>query len=181
MKIQESLITPIRSAVAALAISALTIGCATAKENVEFKTIKIDAEDEITIAVDEDGDKNVFMFDMSALDDLSVLDERLIDMPEDTRLRIREALEKLKASDIERKLSGMIPELERKFIVLEREMNNADLSEALESLESFEDKKIDIVKIFNQNSAERISRSIEKGEFTREQLDQIQAALDAKR
>ena len=129
--------------------------------------------------LDNDEKARVFTFDGSALDDLAQVEFELSELDPETQQTVMNVLEQVKNQDFEFHLDEASKNLEQIFI-LENEKIEAT-EEALRILGESHNLNGDVFKFIQKSSSKSISRMIEKGDFTQEQLDQIQRALDSKR
>ena len=131
------------------------------------------------IVLDYNEKAGIFTFDGSALDDLAQVEFELSELDPETQQTVMNVLEQVKNQDFEFHLDEASKNLEQIFI-LENEKIEAT-EEALRILGESHNLNGDVFKFIQKSSSKSISRMIEKGDFTQEQLDQIQRALDSKR
>jgi hypothetical protein len=167
-------------------------GAVTAEEEVKHKVIEIKAvkNHDVNVWVESDGSSETHVFSADQLVDSGLLEEKLSNLDEETRKTVMDALQGIHMSgDGEAHVS-----LEKVFV-----MNNGD-SQRVEFIGG-EDANIDI-EVIGKNGhkmvrkhfihadgdnsilkghTDAIAKLIERGEFSRDELDKIQAALDAKR
>jgi hypothetical protein len=129
--------------------------------------------------LDNNEKARIFTFDGSALDDLAQVEFELSELDPETQQTVMNVLEQVKNQDFEFHLDEASKNLEQIFI-LENEKIEAT-EEALRILGESHNLNGDVFKFIQKSSSKSISRMIEKGDFTQEQLDQIQRALDSKR
>lgn len=142
-----------------------------------------DKKENITITVSENGGNvEIVNLEKKLLNDPDYLRDKLSDLDIDMQDRVikivqnREEIVELESLGDEFPRSVQVLRLQAE----ELEANSARLEELL-GAEELSGAKIQLKRIFGKRSAESIAKSIESGEFTYEQLDLIQAALDAKR
>lgn len=164
-------------------------GAVIAEEEVKHKTIEIKAvkDHDVSVWVDADGDSQTLVFSPSEIMDADVLAEKLESLDPETRATVMDALQGVQHLDSgERKV-------EKVFV-----MNKGE-GQRIEFIGDDSDVDIEIVageqhKIIRKHfihgpdgedilkgHTSVIENLIERGEFSQDELDKIQAALDAKR
>lgn len=171
--------------VASLALT----GAVIAEEEVKHKTIEIKAvqDQDVSVWVDADGNSQTLIFSPSEIMDADVLAAKLESLDPETRATVMDALQGVSHMDSgERKV-------EKVFV-----MNKGE-GQRIEFIGEDQDVDVEIISdgqhkvirkhIIHGDDGEGILKGhtsvieglIKRGEFTQDDLDKIQAALDAKR
>lgn len=165
-------------------------------------------EQRIEVISDSDHDAKVFVIsdgqdykvDVSndVLSDKDALENALSDLPDDIREKVVEQISKLhisdhmikigEGSDNETMFSWSGETVDKDVVVIEVEQDGtsgiesgAMIKKVLKKLNKGDSHKVFEFKLGGKHKSEALVRMLDKGSFTVEELDKIQAALDAKR
>ena len=183
-----SMLTKNLLAGAIVASFALT-GAVIAEEEVKHKTIQIKAvkDHDVSVWVDSDGDSQTLVFTPSEILDIEVMAARLESLDPETRQTVMDALQGVPHIDTGER------EVQKVYV-----MNKGE-GQRVEFIGNDSDVEMEIVsggqhKIIRRHIVHGegagailkghtsvIASLIERGEFSQDDLDKIQAALDAKR
>lgn len=171
-------------------------GAVIAEENVKHKIIEIKAvkDKDVSVWVDSDGNSETLMFTAGELADSDLLAAKLANLDDDTRETVMEALQGINMPhDGEAEI-----EVEKVFVVNKGDGHRIKLLGVGDAANE-NDVDIEIMtegghKMIRKHfihgggkhgvlkgHTEAIAKLIERGEFSQEELDKIQAAVDAKR
>lgn len=180
--------------------SVALVGAVTADDHVtdvRHKVIKInaDTQNDVKIMVDEAGSSDVVVFKLDELNDQAVIDEKLAHLDEQTRETVLNALQGVKhigSANFDH--TGLLGDIKKKVMVLHKGEGHVAMAHADADVDfEFEVSDEDGGKTYRKHiilgdehhvlkgHTSAIVRMIEKGEFSQDELDEIQAALDAKR
>lgn len=139
-----------------------------------------DGDSRIEVKVSDSQDNaRVFTFTGEELDDLAQVEFELSDLDRVTQKTVIDVLEKIKNQDIQLHLDEATENLEQVFIL--KNENIKATKQAIKDLEASQIHHSDVIQLIGKSSAQSITRMLERGDFTQEQLDEIQRALDSKR
>jgi len=173
---------------AVVASVALT-GAVIAEEEVKHKTIEIKVvkDHDVSVWVDADGDSQTLVFSPSDIQDIDVMVSKLESLDPETRQTVMDALQGVPHIDTGER------EVQKVYV-----MNKGD-GQRVEFIGDDSDVEMEIVAggqhkiirkhFIHEDGGEGILKGhtsviaslIERGEFSQDDLDKIQAALDAKR
>lgn len=141
-------------------------------ETEKQKTIEVRAikDKDVRIVVDDDGAENVIVLTNEELEDEDLLEAKLADLDNDTAETIRQAVAGTKHMFVKgTDISGMHGMHEKVIVINDGEG---------EHVQAFH---FDGGDTMLAGHTDAIVKLIERGEFSQEELDKIQAAVDAKR
>ena len=168
-------------------------GAVFADEDIKHKIIEIKAVkgENVNIMVDTNGKSETVIISHDELADPNLLKDKLTNLDDETRETVLEALKELSGNE-PHDLMKMKHGGKHKVIVvnkgdgqLMKMSDDNDIEIQIDGDEGhimrkhivIEDDSYDIIK----GHSDAIAKLIERGEFTQQELDRIQAALDAKR
>jgi hypothetical protein len=168
---------------------AIHAGVASASDDVQHKLVEIKAVKghDLTVWVEKNGDAKTIILDANELQNKEALLAKLAELDEDTRNTVLKTLEEVKSGP-----EGKTLHNERVFVMNKGEGQVIDIDENQVSIvgEDAGGKHHMVKQIFIDDGspamslkghADAITQLIDRGEFSREELDKIQAAIDAKR
>ena len=180
--------------VASLAV----VGAVTAEDDLTQKThkvieIKAKKDQDVNIVVENDGVSETIVFSHEELQDPVIIEDKLIHLDDDTRETVRQAVNNL-TRFVEGDLShdDLVAGEGHKVVVLNKgegklmKLHGGDIDvEVLHGGEGHKMVRKHVIvggdgKVLKGHT-DAIVGLIEKGEFSQDELDQIQAAIDAKR
>lgn len=160
--------------------------------HVRHKVIEIKSKkDDVNVSVQVDDDSHALFFTRDELADENMLYDKLSHLDDDTRETVLKALQNIKiVSDGEMEISSedsfiVNKGIGQQFVVLGKGHDDQEVE--FEFIEGEGHKKIQKHFIFGgkdgvlKGHTGAIVKMIERGEFDQEELDKIQAAVDAKR
>ena len=168
------------------------VGVVTAQEEVRHKTIEIKAakDSDVSVWIDSDGFTQTVIMTATELADSEILEEKLADLDDETKATVMRALQGMSLSGDGEDSFG----LEKIFVVNKGDGHrvefigdydaNMDIEMTAGSAHRMVRKHVihvDGEHGILKGHSNAIAKLIEKGEFSQEELDKIQAALDAKR
>ncbi|WP_100642458.1 hypothetical protein [Alteromonas facilis] len=179
-----------------LALSSLAIATFASAETKEHKTIQVHAvkDENVRIVVDDAGNENVIVLTAEELADENLLEDKLAMLDSDTAETVRQAVEGTRHMFVDGfDFTGMKGNHEKVIVI------NEGVGEQVHAF-AFGDSEFEI-EYGNEEGVKRkhqiiingdgtgvltghtdaVVRLIERGEFSQEELDKIQAAVDAKR
>lgn len=184
--------TLIKNLIAGAMVGSLAVaGVVTAQEDIKHKTIEIKMvkDSDVSVWVDSDGHAETVVLTANEISNSDLLADKLAGLDEQTRETVVEALEGIKTSGF----GDAHVEVKKVFVMNKGdaqlvEFMGDDVNMDIEMITG-DDHKIVRKHIIHSDSeggvlkghTNAIAKLIERGEFSQEELDKIQAALDAKR
>jgi hypothetical protein len=183
-----SMLTKNLLAGAIVASFALT-GAVIAEEEITHKTIEIKAvkHQDVSVWVDSDGDSQTLVFSPSEIQDTKVMASKLESLDPETRQTVMQALQGV------RHINTGEREVQKVYVMNKGEGQRVEFigpdSDVEMEIVSGGEHKIIRRHFIHEDGGEAILKGhtsviaslIERGEFSQDDLDKIQAALDAKR
>lgn len=175
----------LKPSVLALALSTcLSAGFMASAEDVKHKVIEIKSvnKDGVNVFVEDNADKRALVLTEAELSDDATILEKLSDLDPETQQTIMDALDNVRLfTDGELSEDELISESLHKVVVLNKGEGNVvkvigDGDNVFKHKVFFADSETTL-----KGHTSAITKMIEMGEFTQEELDDIQAALDLKR
>lgn len=175
------------------------------KQDVDKHIVKVIAEsgEDVSVFVNEDGDKQTFVFTTDQLEDMDQIKAELSGLDQESQTKVLEVIEKLgslESNFIEiRDADIEIGDAETEVFVIKTGDNEDSMHIEIdvEGDGAHPDNKFHIAKFIGEgrgankvirhqlkgkgkHAAKMVKKLIKKGEFTQEQLDDIRAMIDAK-
>ncbi|GEM_PF-6117673 len=139
--------------------------CASANAEIkkEKDVVKIMAstDSNLEVVVSEDDDAQVYTFNLEDYDDVKDIENELYMLDDNVRDKLMNLLSNMKRDE------------DSIFI--------GNMADSDRNVEIIRTSDIDVVTLLSKNKTRAIERMIERGDFSQEELDKLQAALDAKR